>query len=153
MPEIDGLPGQFEAFVERTRTVLAREITAAKNAAAAAKAETATAQATLSQLQDQRAQTQRQLDTILAHLNKAASLGSIDAEILKAQKDLAALNVEKGKVATALEKLTQERREREAQINSLGNEVQRLLAIRSESEAVMANLRKQVGLVQSGQRQ
>jgi chromosome segregation ATPase len=147
MKELDGLPGQFEQFVERARTVLGREITGAQKIVVAAKAETATAQATLAQLQDQRAQTQRQLDTILAHLNKAANLGSIDAEISKASKDLAALNVEKGKVTAALEKLAKEKTAREAQLVTLGNEANRMIAIRSEGEAVMADLRKRVGLV------
>jgi chromosome segregation ATPase len=154
MPEmsLDGLPGQFEQFVERARTALGREITAAKNAVTALNVEKTSVQNALTDLQNQHKSTQGQLQLMTNDLQRLSDLVGVGHDIEKARKELAALNVEKGKVTTALEKLAKEKTEREAQLVTLGNEANRMIAIRSEGEAVMADLRKRLGAVQMGQR-
>jgi chromosome segregation ATPase len=149
---LDGLPGQFEQFVERARAVLGREITAAKNLVAAAKAEKTSAQNALSNLQNQCKLAQDQLDAVKSELERGSTLVGLNREIAAARKTLASLQADTERANQALEKLSKERTEREAQLNVLRNEAQRMIAIRTEGEAVMANLRAQLNSVQIGHR-
>jgi len=55
---LHGLPAEFEQFVERARTALGQEITAAKNIIAAANAEKSAAQNAVIELRDQLKQVQ-----------------------------------------------------------------------------------------------
>jgi chromosome segregation ATPase len=153
MPEMsfDGLSGQFEQFVERARTVLGQEITRAKNAVAAANAETATAHSALSSLQTEYKSTKDQLELVRRELQRVEGLVGVGHDIDKARNELTRVKSEAERVSKDLERLLKEKTERQAQINVLGNEAQRLVAIRTESEAFMADLRKRLG-VQLGQR-
>jgi hypothetical protein len=92
-----------------------------------------------------RAPSKADVDAILAHRDKALSLGSIDAEISKAQKDVAALNIEKGKATAAVAALAKEQTARQAQLVALGDEAQRLIAIRSEGERAVADIKMRLG--------
>ena len=58
---LDGLPQQFEQFVDRARAALGGEITAAKNIIAAANAEKSAAQSAVATLQAQCKAAQSQL--------------------------------------------------------------------------------------------
>jgi chromosome segregation ATPase len=154
MPEmsLDGLSGQFEQFVERARVVLGREITAAKSAVAAANAEKTSAQNTLSDLQAQCKSTQGQLQLMTNDLQRLSDLVAVGHDIEKARTELKRVKSETEQATKALEKLLREKTERQAQLNTLAAEAQRIIAIRSEGEAFMADLRKRLGAVQIGNR-
>lgn len=149
---IDGLPEQFEEFVERARAALGREITAAKTVVAAANAEKSSVQNTLSDLQAQCKLAQDQLAAVTNDLHRAAGLVGVGHNIEQARAELQRVKRETEQASKALERLSKERTEREAQVNALGDEVRRLVAIRTESEAAMANIRAQLGSVQIGAR-
>jgi chromosome segregation ATPase len=149
---LDGLPGQFEEFVERARAALSREITAAKNIAAAATAEKNSAQAALADLQSQTKSTQGQLDALTDDLQRRTTLAGLNREIAAARKNLKALEAETAEAEKALAALQKQRADGERRLVALGNEAQRMIAIRTEGEAVMANLRAQLQQVQIGQR-
>jgi hypothetical protein len=91
---IDGLPGQFDVFIERARVALSQEIGQAKKIAAAASAEKNAAQAALSDLQSQTKLAQSQLDEINNELQRASTLAGITREIAAARKNLKALEAE-----------------------------------------------------------
>ena len=135
----DGLPGQFEAFVERARVALSQEITAAKTIAAAAKTETAAARAALSELRDQHKQAQKQLDALNDELQRRTTLAGLNREIVAASKKLKALEAETAEATQTLEKLSKERTAAEVKLVALGNEAQRQLGIRLDAEGVMAS--------------
>jgi chromosome segregation ATPase len=79
-------------------------------------------------------------------------LASITREITAASKKLKALQAETAEATKALEALKKQRTEAEAKLVALGNEAQRMIAIRTEGEAVMAHLRAQLQQVSLGQR-
>jgi len=70
---LDGLPQQFEQFVDRARAALGGEITAAKNIIAAANAEKSAAQSAVATLQAQCKAAQSQLDEINNELQRAST--------------------------------------------------------------------------------
>jgi predicted nucleic acid-binding Zn-ribbon protein len=146
------LPNQLETVLERARVVLHQEIENARAAVKALNAEKATAQATIAELQDRRASAQKQLDAVMKDLHRASTLAGINREITEARKTLEALKVETAEATTALEKLVKEQKEREARINALGLEANRLIAIRTEGEAAMADIRAKLAQVQLGAR-
>jgi chromosome segregation ATPase len=145
---LDGLPEQFEEFVERARAALGRDITVAKTAVAAANAEKAAAQTALRELQEQRESAKKQLDRVLADLNRGSSLVGLNHEIAGARKTLEALKVETAETTKALEVLNKQRMDGARQLVALNNEAQRMIAIRTEGEAVMADLRAKIQSVQ-----
>ena len=142
---LDELPGQFEAFVERARTALDREIAAGKNLVAASNAEKSAAQNALVNLQAQCKAAQDQLAAVTADLKRLSDLVGAHHEIAAAKKAVQKLTTEKAALA-------KQRTEAEAKLVSLGNEAQRMINIRVEGETVMANLRAQLAQVQLGQR-
>jgi|SRR6516162_3154125 len=147
---LNGLSGQLEEFLDRARAALSEEVTGAHKIVAALNAEKAAAQATLAELQDQRTQAQKQLDAVLSDLGRASGLVGLNSEIKKARATLEGLKGETAEATKALEKLAKERNESEAKLVALGSEAQRMIAIRVEGEAVMANLRAQLQRVQIG---
>jgi len=149
---LDGLSKQFEDFVGRARAALDREITAVKNAASAANAEKSSAQAALAELQGQLKQAQSQLDAVMKDLQRGSTLAGINREITGARKQLEALQVETAETEKALAALQKQRADGERQLVALGNEAQRMIAIRTEGEAVMADIRAKLAQVQIGQR-
>jgi chromosome segregation ATPase len=148
---LDELSGQLEAFLERARTVLDLEIGQAKKIVAAANAEKGLAQAALSDLQSQTKSAQSQLDEINNELQRASTLAGITREIATARKTLKALEADTAQATTALEVLNKQRVDGERRLVALGNEANRMIAIRTEGEAVMANLRAQLQQVAIGQ--
>jgi chromosome segregation ATPase len=149
---LDELPNQFDAFVERASAALSREITAAKNVVAAANAEKSAAQNALSNLQAQIKSAQDQLAAVTNDLQRLSDLVGVGHDIEKARKELARVKAENAKAAKVLGARAKQITEADAKLVTLGNEAQRQLAIRTEGEAVMANLRAQLQQVQVGQR-
>jgi chromosome segregation ATPase len=147
---IDDLPDQFEAFLDRARAVLSRENARAREAVKAANAETAKAKIELTQLQGQLAQAQSQLNTTLNDLRRAQGLAALDREIAEARKTNEGLkaktkalelsNAAKGKQIT----------EAEHRLTALQSEAQRCMAVRSETEAYVSNIKMQLNSVQIG---
>jgi chromosome segregation ATPase len=149
---LDGLPEQFEEFVGRARSALDREIVAAKNVVAAANAEKSSAQSALANLQAQCKLVSDQLEVATRELQRVAVLAGVGHDLEKAHTELNRVKSETAEASKALERLAQERTAREAQLNALNGEVQRLVAIRTESEGVMAHIKMQLNSVQIGQR-
>jgi len=147
---LDELPQQFEAFVDRARAALSQEITGAQKIVAAANAEKSAAHNPLSNLQAQTKSAQRQLDEINNELGRASTLAGITREIATASKKLKALLAETAEAETALAALNKQRAEADTRLVALGLEANRMIAIRTEGEAVMAHLRAQLQQVQIG---
>ena len=149
---LDELPGQFEAFVERARTALDREIAAGKNLVAASNAEKTSAMNSLTALQAQVKAAEDQLTAMTEDLHRLSGLVGAHHEIAAAKKAVQKLTTEKAALETSIAALAKQRTEAEAKLVSLGNEAQRMINIRVEGETVMANLRAQLAQVQLGQR-
>jgi chromosome segregation ATPase len=147
---IDELPDQFEAFLERARVVLHREIEEARAAVKVLNAEKATTQATIAELRDQHKQAQSQLDAVMKDLHRGSTLVGISREITEARKRLEALKVEMAEAEKALAARLKQCAEADARLVALGLEAQRMIAIRTEGEAVMANIRAQLQQVRIG---
>jgi chromosome segregation ATPase len=147
---LDGLPQQFAEFVERASAALSREVTAAKNIAAAAKAETASAQAALSNLQAQTKSTQDQLAAVTNDLQRLSDLVGIGHNIVKARAELKRVEAESAKAAKTLEARLKQISEADSRLVGLNLEANRMIAIRTEGEAVMAKLRSQLAQVPLG---
>jgi len=123
-----------------------------KNIIAAANAEKSAAQNALSSLQAQCKSAQSQLDEINNELARASTLAGITREIAAAGKKLKALQVETAEAETALAALNKQRAEADSRLVALNLEANRMIAIRTEGEAVMAHLRAQLAQVSLGQR-
>jgi chromosome segregation ATPase len=144
---IDDIPDQFEALLDRARAALDREITKAKNAIAALNAEEGRAQTALSDLQAQCKQAKAQLTAVLSDLHRSSGLVGLNTEISAARKTLEGLKRETAEEAEALAKVTKQRTERQAQVIALDNEVSQLAAVRAYNQEVMAKLRHQIGVL------
>jgi chromosome segregation ATPase len=149
---IDAIPDRLKELIDHARAALDQQIAKARKAVDDLNLEKTAAANALTELQDQHKKAKADLESVLADLHRASSLGSIRAEIKKAQKALAALNIEKEKASTALAALAKERTGLEARVDTLNNEVRRLLAIRSESQATMADIKMKLQQVQIGHR-
>jgi chromosome segregation ATPase len=149
---IDDIPEHFQDLVERARIVLHREISGARATLAGLKGETAAERKALADLSGQRKQTQANLDTNLANLNRASGLAGLDSEIAEARKTLKALEVEKGEASKSLEAVKKQLRDAESRLNAMQIETQQLFAQRCDSQAIMDNIRAQLRSVQLGQR-
>jgi chromosome segregation ATPase len=147
-----GLVEQFDELVGRARAALSQEITTAKNVVAAANAEKSAAQATFADLQNQHKQAKSQLDAVNNELGRALTLAGLNREIAAASKKLKALQVETAEVENALAALNKQRAEADSRLVALGLEANRMIAIRTEGEAVMSKLRSQLAQAQIGQR-
>jgi chromosome segregation ATPase len=149
---IDDIPEHFRDLVEHARILLHQEISGARATLAGLKVETAAERKALAELGEQRKQTQANLDTNLANLNRASGLAGLDYEIDQARKTLKALEVEKGEVSKSLEAKKKELRDAESRLNAMQTETQQLIAQRCDSQAIMENIRAQLRAVQLGQR-
>jgi chromosome segregation ATPase len=142
------LPGQLEAFLDRARAALDREIAAAKKAVAAVDTERRLVETALRELRDQHAQAEKQLTAVRADLQRASTRVGLDHEIAKARAELKRVKDESAKAASDLEARSKQIAEADARLVSLNNEAQRMVQIRVEGEAVMADLRAKVQSVQ-----
>jgi chromosome segregation ATPase len=148
---LDGLPQQLEEFLDRARAALGQEITAAKHAVTAANAEKTSAQNALANLRTECTVAQDQLATVTADLKRLSDLVGAHHEIATAKKAVQKLATEKSALEASIAALSKEQTQRQAKVNALGDEVRRLLAIQSESESVVADLRMRLRSVQIGQ--
>jgi chromosome segregation ATPase len=144
---LDRLPEQFEEWVGRARAALSRDIERAKEIVAAANAERSSAQSALSALQAQCKSTQTQLEVAQRELPRIGALVAVGHDIEKAREELRRVKSETADTAKALELLQKQRSDVEAKLGGLGDEVRRLVAARTESETVMANIRSKVNSV------
>jgi chromosome segregation ATPase len=149
---LDALPEEFEQLVDRARSALDREITAAKNIVAAAVVERDAAQAALGELQAQREAAKKQLDALNDELGRRITLAGVNREVTAARKALAALQAETAETTTALGALKEQRKQLESKLVALNLEANRMIAIRTEGEAVMAGLRAKLAQVEIGRR-
>jgi chromosome segregation ATPase len=136
---IDDLPDQLEAFLERARAVLNREIEKARKGVTALNGEKAKIKAELGQLGDQRKQAQTQLDAVLADLNRASGLVGLNHEIAEARKTLDALNAQKAEATKIIEGLAKERTQADHELTAMWSEIQ---ALRTERSATVAEISK-----------
>jgi len=144
------LTQEFEGVLDRARAAIDQEITRARKVIAAADAEKTSAQSTLADLQTQLALTKDQLKLTRSELQHSNGLAGVGHDIEKARSELQRLKAETEEVAKALEKATKELTAREAQVVALGNEAQRMIAIRVEGEAAMAEMRSKLAQVTLG---
>jgi chromosome segregation ATPase len=149
---LDELAPGLEVFLERARVALSGEITAAKKIVAAANAEKNSAQTALAALQAQCKFVQDQLDAVNNELERKLTLAGLNREIAAASKKLKALETEIAEAEKAVAALNKQRAEADSRLVALGLEANRMIAIRTEGEAVMANLRAQLAQVQIGVR-
>ena len=152
MRTLDELPEQCDAFVERVRAVFHQEIGKARATVKALNAEKAAAQTAIAELRDQHTQAQSQLDAVMKDLGRGTTRVGLDREIAAARKTLEALKAEIEEATTALEALKKQRADASAKLAALTLEANRMIAIRTEGEAVMAGLRAKLAQVQIGQR-
>jgi predicted nucleic acid-binding Zn-ribbon protein len=132
---IDELPDQLEAFLERARAVLNREIEKARAAVNALKSEEGTTRATIVELGDQRERGQKQLNTVLSNLHRGSTLVGLNHEIAEAHKTLAALKVETTEAGKAVEVLNKQRSDAKHQLEVTKTELQ---AAMTELQSVRA---------------
>ena len=149
---IDDIPEHFQDLVDRARTVLHQEISEARATLAGLKGETAAERKALTDLSEQREQTQANLDTNLANLNRASGLAGLDYEIDQARKTLTGLKHEGAEASKSLEAVKKQLRDAESRLNAMQTETQQLIAQRCDSQAIMENIRAQLRAVQLGQR-
>jgi chromosome segregation ATPase len=138
---LDELPDQLEAFLERARAVLDRDIAEVKTAAAAARAEQEAAAAALSQLQAQREQVQHQLDAVLANLHRAADLAGLDDAIAKDRSELENLKSKIVDATKVVEGLRKQRADAEHQLNAVVSELQALRTERAEAVTTIGSIK------------
>jgi chromosome segregation ATPase len=143
---LDGLPQQFEEFVERARAALGQEIAAAKNVVAAANAEKSAAMNALTAVQSQVKVAQDELAAVTSDLQRLSTLAGVGHDIDKARKELARVKSETAEATKALELLKKQRTDEQSRLTAVQTETQRQLAIRSESEAAMSRIRMQLGV-------
>ena len=77
-------------------------------------------------------------------------MAGLNREIVAASKKLKALQAETAEAETALAALNKQRAEADTRLAALGLEANRMIAIRTEGEAVMAHLRAQLQQVSIG---
>jgi predicted nucleic acid-binding Zn-ribbon protein len=149
---LDKLPEAFDQFVERARATLSQEVTGAQNIVAALDAEKSAAQNALANVQAQTKSAQDQLAAVTNDLQRLSGLVGVGHDIDKARTELKRIKSETEQATKALEALKKQRTEVESQVLALQNESRRLLSIRAESEAAMADIRMKLGAVQIGHR-
>jgi chromosome segregation ATPase len=144
---LDRLPEEFEEWVSRARAALSRDIERARETVERANAERSSASAALSALQAQCKSAQDQLERTTRELPRIGALVAVGHDIEKAREELRRVKSETAETAKALELLQKERSDAEAKLGGLGDDVRRLVAVRTESETVMANIRSKVNSV------
>jgi chromosome segregation ATPase len=148
---LDEIPDQLQELFDRSRAVLDAQITKARKVVDNLNAEKTGAAKALADLKDQCRQTQANLDTVLASLNRASGLAGLDYEIDQARKILAGLDREKAEASKSLEASKKQLSDAETRFNALQTETQTLVAQRCDSQAIMENIRAQLRSMQLGQ--
>ena len=149
---LDELPERCDAFVERVRAVFHQEIGRARATVKALNSEKAAAQTAIAELRDQHKQAQSQLDAVMKDLHRGSTLAGINREITEARKTLEKLKGETAEAEKALEARLKQCTEADSRLVALNLEANRMIAIRVEGEAVMADIKSKLAQVQIGQR-
>jgi predicted nucleic acid-binding Zn-ribbon protein len=151
--DTEKLTSDLEVVLERCASVLNQEIEKARKAVADLNAEKAKAQAALTKLATERKEAQAQLDAAMNNLGRASTLAGLNHEITTAKAELKKLNIEKAALEVSIVGLAKERTDAERQLLALRNEAHGWVTARSESEAAMAGLRRQLASIQLGKQQ
>jgi chromosome segregation ATPase len=145
---IDELPDQLKEFCRAARAALDQQIAKAHKAADALNAEKSSAQNALSALQAECKSAQDQLKATTSEFDKVAASLGIGHDIAKLRAELKKVKVEIERATAAKATVEKQCNEADARLVTLTREAERQLAIRSESEAVMASLRAKILSVQ-----
>ena len=140
--DVDGLTGELESVLQRSRAGLNQEVERARNALHVARAETGKAQTALSELREQRDKAQADLDAVLKHLDRASNLAGLDAETKKARKELEAVKAETEKATTAVQVLQKQKADLERQHATATYEISALAATRTQLVSEIDRLKK-----------
>jgi hypothetical protein len=152
MSTLDELPTQLESFLDRVRVALDQQIAGARKAVGNLNAEKTATAKVLADLKHQHELAEKQLSTVRADLQQALTRVGLDREIAAARKVLAMLQADIEKATAAKAAVEKQVAAGEARVVALGNEANRMIALRSESEAVMADIKNKLAQVQLGQR-
>jgi chromosome segregation ATPase len=121
---IDDLPDQFEAFLDRVRTVFGREMEKARKSLSALKADEATTRTTLSTAQTQLKQAQANLKATLAHQGKASDLVSLRYETAAERKTLEGLKADIARDRAAAAAAAKQRADEESKLTAVMTQLQ-----------------------------
>jgi chromosome segregation ATPase len=135
MTRLTDLPDEFEAFLDRVRSVFGREIDKARKTLAALKADEAGTRTTLSTVQTQLKQAQADLKATLGHQGEASDLVSLRYETAEKQKTLDALNARIEKAATAAADAEKQLSDVERQLTEATTALQDVRLERADTEA------------------
>jgi chromosome segregation ATPase len=128
------LPDEFEALVDRARTIFGREMDKARKALAVLTADKSSAQKAVTELQAQRKSAQAQLSSVQAYLDRGQTLAGLDQEIAGARKTLDGLKAEIAGATTAAAAAEKQQAEAEAQLTALRTEADDYRAERADTE-------------------
>jgi chromosome segregation ATPase len=129
------LPDEFEAFLDRARTVFGREMEKARKSLAALKADEATTRTTLSTVQTQLKQAQADLKATLGHQGKASDLVSLRYETAALRQDVEKLTAEKAALETSVADLAKQRGKLQAEVAGLDDDARMYRAERADAYA------------------
>ena len=144
---LDEIPERLEELFDRSRAALDQQITKARKVVADLNAEKNATASFLADLKDQHSKVKAELDAALANLDRALSLGSIQAEIKKAGKELERLKSETAKESKALEVLVKKRTEAEARVVALENSARAATAERCRAQEMLQEVKAKVAMV------
>jgi predicted nucleic acid-binding Zn-ribbon protein len=139
MSTLDELPAQLEVVLDRARGILNAEVEKARKSLAALNAEKTAAAKAVADLKEQRDQTQKQLNSALAHLDKTTTLAALNREVGAAKQTLATLEADIEMATSAKATAEKERVAAERQLAGLRTEAQ---DYRLEREAAVAEVTK-----------
>jgi chromosome segregation ATPase len=138
---LDDLPEAFGDFLETADAVIRSEVGIAKKARDALSAEKAKMQTAVDELQDQHKAAKKQLDDVLANLQKGTTLAGLNHDIGEAKKTLEKLKAEVAKTETAFEAVEKELKAAERERDTVRSEMQRLAQQGSEATAELGCIR------------
>jgi chromosome segregation ATPase len=132
---IDDLPTEFEAFLERARTIFGREIDKARKALAVLKADEATTQRALTTAQAQLNQARADLTATNADLGKASDLVSLRYETAELRREVEKLTAEKSALTAEVADLAKKKGALEAEVAGLADDARMYRAEKADTEA------------------
>jgi chromosome segregation ATPase len=138
---IDDLPTEFEAFLDRARTIVGREIDKARKALAVLKADEATTRTTLTTAQTQLKQAQADLNATLGHQAKASELVALSSKAAALRQDVEKLNAEKAALETSVADLATQRGKLETEVSGLSDDARMYRAERADAEGAIDRAR------------
>jgi len=144
---MDDLPEQLEELFDRARALLDHQINRSRATLEKVNAEKASAQNALADLQAQCKEAKADLDRSREYLARASTLAALDREIEKDRAELAQLNAATAKEGAALEALVKQRTAAQAHVVALENDARQATAERCRAQEMIAQMRKQLGVV------